>query len=378
MGLDRAVDDPAGHRRGDDLDGGDLGAGRLVAHGVHHPGRLEGQQAGLLDLAAGLGDPFLDDALLGDGLAEGLAVGDPADHGPQRTLGEADQPHAVVDPARAEASLGDAEAVAFLLQQVVRGDANVLEGHLHVPLGVLVAEDRQVAERGDPGGVQRHDDHRLLPVGISVGVGDAHEDRDRAVGPAGVGRPPLATVDDVLVAVTLDAGLDVAGIGGRHRGFGHGEAGPDLAVEEGHQPLLLLRAGAVLGQHLHVPGVRRVAVEDLGREGDLAHELGQGGVLEVGQAGAPLLVGQEQVPQPGRLRLGLQVLHDLRVVVRIPAVADLLLVDRFVREHLGVHELADLLLQPLNTLARREVHRLLLLVARSCRTVAPRLLLAGT
>ena len=211
--LDGAVDDPTRHRRGDDLDRGDLGPSSLVPDGVHHPCRLEGQQARLLDLAAGLRDPLLHHTLLGDRLAEGLAFGDPPDHGTQRPLGEADQPHAVVDAAGAEASLGDAEPVALLLQQVLGGDTNVLEGHLHVALGVLVAEDRQVAVGRDPGGVQRHDDHRLLPVGIGVGIGDPHEDRDRAAGPPGVGGPPLAAVDDVLVAVPLDAGLDVAGVG---------------------------------------------------------------------------------------------------------------------------------------------------------------------
>ena len=53
-----------------DLDRRDLDARALVADGVHQPGGLERQQPGLLDLDARLGDPVLDDALVGERLAE--------------------------------------------------------------------------------------------------------------------------------------------------------------------------------------------------------------------------------------------------------------------------------------------------------------------
>ena len=62
------------------------------------------------------------------------AVHAPAHH-LERALGQADQPHAVVDAARAEAALGDLEAAAFAQQHVRRGHAHVLEDDLAWPCG---------------------------------------------------------------------------------------------------------------------------------------------------------------------------------------------------------------------------------------------------
>ena len=77
------------------------------------------------------------------------------------------------------------------------------------------------------------------------GIGLAHEDGDFAARIAGAGGPPLAAVDDVLVAVADDAGLDVGGVGGGHVRLGHGEAGADFAFEQRLQPALLLFRRAV-------------------------------------------------------------------------------------------------------------------------------------
>ena len=68
--LDRLVDHPLGHRRNRDLDRLDLGVRALVADGVHQPRGLQHQQPGLLDPHPRLGDPVLDDALVGERLAE--------------------------------------------------------------------------------------------------------------------------------------------------------------------------------------------------------------------------------------------------------------------------------------------------------------------
>jgi hypothetical protein len=116
-------------------------------------------------------------------------------------------------------------------------------------------------------------------------------------------------VDHPLVAVQLGAGGEACGIGAGRLRLGHGEAAPDLALEQRPQPLLLLLLGAVLGEDLHVARVGRRAVVD--HRGDEAppHLLAEHPVLPVGQAGAVALVGHEQVPQP--LRLGpLAQLHE--------------------------------------------------------------------
>ena len=79
------------------------------------------------------------------------------------------------------------------------------------------------------------------------------------------------------------------------------------------EPPLLLLLGAEQGQHLHVAGVGRLAVDRLRGEVRAAPgELGDGGVLEVGQPG-PSRVGQEEVPQAALAGLGLQLLHHRRV-----------------------------------------------------------------
>src|SRR5262249_37536011 len=55
--LDGAVDDFLGHVGGHHLDHGNLGPCGLVAHRVHHVGGVQRQEAGLVDLDAGLRNP---------------------------------------------------------------------------------------------------------------------------------------------------------------------------------------------------------------------------------------------------------------------------------------------------------------------------------
>ena len=171
-----------------------------------------------------------------------------------------------------------------------------------------------------------------------VGVGLAHEDRDPAARIAGARDPPLAAVDDVVVAVAHDARLDVGRVRRSDVRLGHREARADLAGEQRLEPALLLLGGAVADQHFHVAGVGRRAVEDLGRErGRAAHDLAERRVLEVGQPGAVFALGQEQVPQPRGARLRLQLFDDRR---RLPAIAvvDLAMKHRLVRIDVFVHE----------------------------------------
>ena len=114
----------AGEPRRDHLDRGDLARGVLVPGRVHDPRRLQDQQARLLDLDAGLGDPLADHALLGERAAEADAARDTIDHQLERALGRPDHPHAVVDAPRAEPGLGDREAGALLAEQVRRRHAH--------------------------------------------------------------------------------------------------------------------------------------------------------------------------------------------------------------------------------------------------------------
>ena len=60
-----------------------------------------------------------------------------------------------------------------------------------------------------PGVSFGHEDHALAAVALGVGVGDAHHDQQLAARRHRARRPPLAPVDDVVVAVALDARRDV-------------------------------------------------------------------------------------------------------------------------------------------------------------------------
>src|SRR5690606_1194087 len=116
--LDGAIHHLERHVRRHDLDHGDLGARRLVADAVHRLGRLQHQKPRLVDRDARFGDGGHDDALLGERLAERDAGLGPGAHRLERALGQADQPHAVMDAARAEPTLGDLEAPPLAQQHV--------------------------------------------------------------------------------------------------------------------------------------------------------------------------------------------------------------------------------------------------------------------
>ena len=98
--------------------------------------------------------------------------------------------------------------------------------------------------------------------------------------------------------------------------LGHGVGRADLAVQQRLQPLLLLLGRADLLQHFHVAGVGRRAVERLRRQRLLAQLGGDIGVVEVGEAAADLGVGQEEIPQAGRLGLVLGALQQLELAGR--------------------------------------------------------------
>ena len=258
-------------------------------------------------------------------------------------FGDPDGAHAVVDAARPEAALRDLEAAAFAQQHVGDGDTHVDHLDFHVAVrGIVIAEHGQVADDVHAGAVDRHQHHRLLRVTLGREIGLAHHDRDLAARIAEAARPPLAPVDHVVIAVTLDAGLDVRGVRGGGIGLGHQEGGTDLAVHQRAEPFFLLFAGAVTVEHLHVAGIGRGAVEHFRSPADAAHFLGAQGVFEVSEARPVELEGfidmvvaviarrHEQVPDARFLGELLLVLDDLD---HLPAITGGVL--RLVDIHVG-------------------------------------------
>ena len=183
-----------------------------------------------------------------------------------------------------------------------------------------------------------------------------HRHHDRETRAHGARREPLVAVDHVVVAVAVGARAQAGGIRARDLGLGHREARADLARQQRLEPALLLLGRPELREDLHVAGVRGGAVEGARGQRAAAHDLAERGVLEVGEPGAVLRVGQEEVPEAERLRLALELFQHLRLVVRVARALDLLLRDRLGGIDELVHEALDLRLQQLHLVGGFEVH----------------------
>ena len=135
MHLDSVVDDLADLLRNHGLDGRDVDARFLVPQHIHGLRGLKHHEAHGVDLNAGPGDLFEVAAELGDGLTEGFPGGGALHHEFEGALGLPDGPHAVVNTARAQAHLADFEAPPFPEENVLFGDAHVIEADVHVTRG---------------------------------------------------------------------------------------------------------------------------------------------------------------------------------------------------------------------------------------------------
>src|SRR5207248_2781564 len=151
-----------------------------------------------LDLDARLGDPFADDALVGERPAKGDAALDPRAHRLERALGEPDHPHAMMDAAGTQPALRDLEAAPFAEEDVFDRYPHILELDLGVAVRrVVVAEHRKRTNDGDPRGVARYQDHRLLLVAGCVRVGLAHQNEYLAARIHRPRGPPFPRVDNI-------------------------------------------------------------------------------------------------------------------------------------------------------------------------------------
>ena len=215
-----------------------------------------------------LGDPVLDDALLGERLAEGRSRDSARSHISSSARSATPiAAHAVVDAARAEPGLGDGEAAALLAEQVGgRAPGTFSKIDLAVALLVHVAEHRQVAHdrhaRACPSGTRIIDCWRcggavgsVLPITMKI----------LQRGCSRAGDPPLAAVDDVVVAVALDAQLDVGGVAATRRPARSSRTPSGSRPRAAAAATLLLLGRAEHGEHLHVAGVGRRAVAGLAR-----------------------------------------------------------------------------------------------------------------
>src|SRR5699024_7523204 len=132
----------------------------------------------------------------------------------------------------------------------------------------------------------------------------------------------------------------------------------DRCVQQRLHPLLLLPGGAEHRPRLHVARGRRIAVEsDRGQLGAASGDLGQRGVLQVGQAAVFGMPGQEQVPQTTFARLGLQFTYHGSAGPGVLAFCELLLKHRLGRVDVFVHERQEPLSQLLGLGRVGEIHQ---------------------
>ena len=203
-------------------------------------------------------------------------------HRIERALRESDQAHAVVDATGTESALCDLEAAAFAGDQMVERHARAVEAHFGMAVRrVVETEQMQRAHHGHAGCRLRHDDLAVAAMRFGVRTRHAHDDEEVEARVHRAGDPPFAPGDDVVVAVAFDARRDVGGVAGGHVRFGHREGRACAPHEQRLEPALLLLWRTVVMQHFHVAGIRRVAVDRLGRDQRLAAEFGQRRVVEV-------------------------------------------------------------------------------------------------
>src|SRR5215471_2280939 len=163
--LNRTVNHPERHIRGDHLDHRNLGASYLITHGVHHVGCLQCEESRLLNLHSRHSDVGHDGPLFGQWFPEGYSGLHPLAHCFERSLGDPYKPHAVVNATRAEPALSNLEPTALTQQHIRNRHAYVLEKDLGMPVrGVVIAKDWQHSLDSDTCGIQRYQYHRLLLV----------------------------------------------------------------------------------------------------------------------------------------------------------------------------------------------------------------------
>ena len=116
--------------------------------------------------------------------------------------------------------------------------------------------------------------------------------------------------------------------------------------------------GAEAHEHLRVPGIGSVAIEDFRRDEAVPHDLREGRVVSIVEAGAPLALRQEQVPETLAFGLGLELFHHRRdpPPPEVVGVNELFEVRALRRDDVVVEEAPDALHVVLSLFGVFEVH----------------------
>ena len=237
-------------------------------------------------------DLVLDELEVGEGLAELAALLDVVDGQVKQLLGGADRPGAEADAAVVEDLHRDAEAVAGLAEDVLGGDADVLEVEA---AQVVAAQAHRVEALADLQALhpllQHQRDVLVAPVHLAAGEGGDH------VGARAVADVALLAVQHPRAVGLLDgARLDLVRVRAR-LGLGQGE-GRELAPGgQVGQPSLLLLVGAEQGDALVAD---RLVHPEHDRQGgvDLPDRLEHARVAGLGQALAAVSLVHVEAQHP--------------------------------------------------------------------------------
>ena len=263
-----------------------------------------------------------------------------------------------MDSARTQAALCYFETPPLAQQQVACRHTDILKQHLGVTVRRVVEPvDCQGPDDGDSGCLQRYKNHRLLTVAFGLPIGLTHEDQNLAARVHRAGYPPLASVNNIGVAVLIDRRLNIGRIGRCDARFCHCKRGTDFTFEKRLQPGFFLLVGAVANQHFHISGIGRRTIEYLGGDQRATHDLRQRGIFEIAQARTVLAVRQEQVPKTFLSRFLFQVFHDRRYGPACFATVQELEVFGLCRIDMALHEVIKLRSKPFHLGRIVEIHK---------------------
>ncbi len=190
--------------------------------------------------------------MVDQGLSERLALAGVGGGDLVCAAGRAPPAHAVDQPGRRKADLGQLEALARLAQHLVGGNADIVQAHHRVAARHGAVDGVEDALDADPLHGQIDQEHGRALIGLG------HDDAD--LGALGPGDEGLAAVDHPVIAVQPGGGLHhrrVRSGAALRRRFGHEEGRTRPALQQGLQEPRLLIGARDLAEQEHVALVGR-------------------------------------------------------------------------------------------------------------------------
>ena len=178
---------------------------------------------------------------------------------------------------------------------------------MHMPVRSVVATvDLHRADLFDPSKGCINHDHRMSLVLWRIGITRAdHDNIDGTARIARTRRPPFFAIQHIVITVTNTCHRNIGSVRTSDIRLGHQIRGSDQTIHQRGQPAGLHRVSAITLEHLHIAGVRRIAIEHLSSDMHAAHFFGQMGVINSRQPRPFFAVRQPKVPQTSGLGAGL-------------------------------------------------------------------------